>query len=236
MKIKGKSILVTGASRGIGDALVTEALARDAGIVYAGMRTPVRHPDSRVVPVKLDVTSPVDIQTESRAIGQLDILVSNAGVFPYGNLTDATVLQEALRVNLWGPYEVTRAFLPLLIASRGAIVANVSVAAIAPIPLAPEYAISKAAAHSMFVSCRMLLARQGVSVHTVLTGPVDTDMTAGLEIPKASPASVAEAIFSGVENGEEDIFPDVMSAGIADAYRISPAKLMEAAMSADFIA
>ena len=57
---------------------------------------------------------------------------------------------------------------------------------------------------------RMLLARHGVSVRSVLTGPVDTEMTRGLEIPKASPESVARAIFDGIENGDEDIFPDVL--------------------------
>ena len=54
-------------------------------------------------------------------------------------------------------------------------------------------------------------------VHAVLTGPTDTDMTRGFDIPKASPQSVAKAIFDGVEAGEEDIFPDPMSASIAEA-------------------
>ena len=49
-------------------------------------------------------------------------------------------------------------------------------------------------------------------VHAVLTGPVDTDMTRGFDIPKASAESVARAIFDGVENGEEDLFPDPTSA------------------------
>ncbi len=64
-------------------------------------------------------------------------------------------------------------------------------------------------------------------MHAVLTGPTDTDMTAGFEIPKASPQSVARAIFDGVDNGEEDIFPDPMSASVADGWRGGPAKAME---------
>ena len=56
-------------------------------------------------------------------------------------------------------------------------------------------------------------------VHAVLTGPVDTDMTRGFDIPKASAASVARAILDGVEAGEEDIFPDPMSALLAGGWR-----------------
>jgi hypothetical protein len=66
-----------------------------------------------------------------------------------------------------------------------------------------------------------------VRVHAVLTGPVDTDMTRGFDIPKASPESVARAIFDGVNNGEEDIFPDPMSASMAGSWRNSAAKALE---------
>ena len=76
----------------------------------------------------------------------------------------------------------------------GKTVLVTSVNALAPLPLIPSYSISKAAALSLTQSLRVLLARQGVRVHAVLTGPVDTDMTRGLEIPKASPDSVAGAI------------------------------------------
>ena len=114
------------------------------------------------------------------------------------------------------PYGVTQAFLPLLTRSRGAIVNNVSMMAVAPLPLTPAYAISKAAAFNLTQSLRALLAGRGVRVHAVLTGPTDTDMTRGFDIPKASPESVARAIFDGVENGEEDIFPDPASQSLAD--------------------
>jgi short-subunit dehydrogenase len=66
-----------------------------------------------------------------------------------------------------------------------------------------------------------------VSVHAVLTGPVDTDMSRGLDIPKASPASVAQAIFDGVQKGEEDIFPDPMSQSMADSWRGGAVKAVE---------
>ena len=99
--------------------------------------------------------------------------------------------------------------------------------ALAPFPFTPAYAISKAAAFNLTQSLRALLAGRGVRVHAVLTGPTDTDMTRGFDIPKASPESVARAIFDGVENGEEDIFPDPMSASIADSWRNGAVKAME---------
>ena len=114
---------------------------------------------------------------------------------------------------------MTRAFLPLLARSRGAIVNNVSLMALAPLPLTPAYSISKAAAFSLAQSLRALLAGQGVRVHAALTGPTDTDMLRDFDMPKASPESVARAIFDAVDNAEEDIFPDPMSRSVADSWR-----------------
>ena len=79
----------------------------------------------------------------------------------------------------------------------------------------------------MTQSLRALLADQGVSVHAVFLGPVDTDMTRGFEIPKASPASVARGIFDGLESGDDDIFPDPLSCSIADGWRNGIAKEFE---------
>src|SRR5881396_317195 len=154
MNIQNKTILFTGANRGIGRALVTEALRRGAKRVYAGTRS--------------------------------------------GELQNAD--------------------------SRFSVL---SLSSIAAVPFSPAYSISKATAFSLSQSLRALLAGRGVKVHVVLPGPVDTDMTRDLDISKASPKSVARAIFDGVEKGEEDIFPDPMSASIADSWRSGAAKLLE---------
>ena len=227
MTIAGGAVLVTGANRGIGQALVAEALSRGARRVYAGTRQPFAHPDGRVTPLTLDVTSPAQAHAAADQVGSLDVLVNNAGIALYDDLSDRATLERHLAVNLFGTYSVTQAFLPLLIRSRGAIVNNVSLAALAPIPLTPAYSISKAAAFNMTQSLRALLAALGVRVHAVLTGPVDTDMVRDLDIPKASPQSVARGIFDGVEKGEEDIFPDAMSASLAESWNIGAAKVLE---------
>src|SRR5215467_9535522 len=158
--IDGTAILVTGANRGIGQALVTEALRRGAARVYAGTRQPYAHPDPRVTSLALDVN-------------------------------------------------------------------NESIAALAPIPVTPAYSLSKSAAFSLTQSLRMLLAGQGVRVHAALIGPVDTDMVRDLDIPKSSAQSVAQGIFDGVVKGEEDIFPDPLSATLAGGWHAGPAKALE---------
>ena len=227
MTIADKAVLVTGANRGIGQALVEETLSRGAGRVYAGTRRPLPHPDRRVTPLTLDVTDVAQIEAAAGRVESLDVLINNAGIALYDDLTDRAALEQSLAVNLFGTYGVTRAFLPLLTRSRGVIVNNVSAYALAPLPLVPAYSISKAAVFSLTQSLRALLAGRGVRVHAVLTGPVDTDMTRGFDIPKSSPQSVARAILDAVEAGEEDIFPDPMSASMADSWRNSAAKTLE---------
>ena len=165
MTIADKTVLVTGANRGIGQALVADALRRGAKRVYAGTRQPLAHPDGRVTPLTLDVTNPAQIQAAAEQVDALDLLINNAGIWLYDDLSDRAMLEEHLAVNFYGTWGVTQAFLPLL--------------------------------------------------------------TRSLDIPKASPASVARAIFDSVENGEEDIFPDPMSALLADGWRDGVAKALE---------
>ena len=227
MNPENRTILITGANRGIGRALVEEALKRGVKRVYAGTRSSFQHSDKRVTPLTLDVTNAEQIERAVGEIDTLDILINNAGIAMYDDLTKPEVIEQHLAVNLFGPLNVTRAFLPLLKRSKGAIVNNLSTSALAPMPIIPGYSISKAAALSMTQSLRALLSGQGVSVHASLTGPVDTDMTRSVDFPKAPPQSVAVAIFDGLEKGEEEIFPDPMSQSIADGWRNGVAKVLE---------
>jgi NAD(P)-dependent dehydrogenase (short-subunit alcohol dehydrogenase family) len=227
MTFADKTILVTGANRGIGQALVEEALSRGAKRVYAGTRQPLAHSDARVTPLILDVTDAAQIQAAVEEVESLDVLVNNAGVSLFDDLRDRTAIEQHLAVNLYGTYGVTQAFLPLLTRSEGAIVNVLSLAAWAAVPVLPAYSISKAAAFALSQSLRALLAGQGVSVHVVMAGPVDTDMTRALDIPKSAPESVARAILDGVEKGEEEIFPDPLSEPMAESWFSGAAKALE---------
>src|ERR1700676_5096627 len=227
MTIANKAVLVTGANRGIGKRLVEEALRRGAKRVYAGTRHPFSHLDERVTPLMLDVTSVSQIERAVDAVDSLDVLMNNAGVAIYDDLSNLDVIEQHLAVNFLGPLKVTQAFLPLLRRSKGAIVNNLSLVALAALPVIPAYSISKAAAFNMTQSLRALLGGQGVTVHAVVLGPIDTDMNRGFEIPKASPASAAVGIFDGLEKGEEDIFPDPASLSLAEGWRTGAVKALE---------
>src|SRR6185437_8367042 len=149
MNIENKTVLITGANRGIGRALVNEALRRGAKKVYAGTRSTLQHVDARVTPVALDVTSDAQIQHAARQIDGLDLLVNNAGIALYDDLSSVEALERQLAVNLFGPLNMIRAFLPHLKRSKGAIVNNLSMVALAPLPIIPAYSVSKAAAFNM---------------------------------------------------------------------------------------
>jgi NAD(P)-dependent dehydrogenase (short-subunit alcohol dehydrogenase family) len=236
MDIANKTVLITGANRGIGRALVEEALRRGAKRVYAGTRGPLQHPDPRVKAVTLDVTSDAQIEKVAAEIDELDVLVNNAGIATVGDLHDAANVERHLNVNLLGPYRVTNALLPLLQRAHGAVVNILSVLALAPYPVIASYSISKAAAHSLTQSLRATLASQGVAVHGVYLGPVDTDMNRGFDLPKITTEAAARGIFDGFEQGEEDIFPDPESQPLAEPWRTGAVKALERQLAASVAA
>jgi len=227
LNIENKTVLITGANRGIGRALVDEILRRGAKRVYAGSRGEQHHDDERVIFVRLDVTDERDVRQAAETIGDLDILINNAGIFMPDDLSDAEIINRHLAVNFFGPLRVTQAFLPALGRSKGAIVNNLSLSALVPVASTPAYSISKAAAHNLMQALRALLSGRGVTVHTCFTGPVDTDMTRGFDVPKSPPGLVAAGIVDGFERGEEDIFPDPYSERIADGWRGGVIKALE---------
>jgi NAD(P)-dependent dehydrogenase (short-subunit alcohol dehydrogenase family) len=227
MNIANKTVLITGANRGIGRALVDEALRRGAKRVYAGTRSALQNTDPRVTPLVLDVTNLAQIQRAVNEVDTLDVLINNAGIAIYDDLSNLEVIEKHLEVNFLGLLRMTHEFLPLLKRSKGAIVNNLSLVGLAALPVIPAYSISKAAAFNMTQSLRALLAGHGVRVHAVILGPIDTDMNRGFKIPKASAASAAQGIFDGLEKGEDEIFPDPASQSIAQGWRTGVLKALE---------
>ena len=227
MIIANKTVLITGANRGIGRALIDEALKRGASRVYAGTRSDFQHPDQRVTSLRLDVTNVTHVEQMAATVNDLDLLINNAGIAIYDDLSKFDIIEQTLAVNLFGLARVTLALLPALKRSRGAIVNNLSMVALAPLPVIPSYSLSKAAALNLTQSLRALLAGDGVSVHAVMIGPTDTDMNRGFDIPKAPAAVTAQGIFAGIAAGEEDIFPDPVSLTVAEGWRNGVAKGLE---------
>src|ERR1035438_3216537 len=142
MNIQNKTVLISGANRGVGRALVNEALKRGAKRVYAGTRGALSAADARVTTLTLDVTNAAQIEQGPSEVNSLDVLINNAGIGLYDDLSNFDVIEQHLAVNLFGSLKMSRAFLPALRRSKGAIVNTLSLMALAPLPLTPAYAIS----------------------------------------------------------------------------------------------
>ena len=208
--LSGTVALVTGANRGIGKEFVQQLLDRGAAKVYAAARDPrsISHADPRVVPLALDVT---DVDSVARAAAEapdVGVLVNNAGIAtPTPVLSsDTSNLRRELEVNLFGPLAVTSAFLDGIVAANGVVVNVASV--VSWLALGNSYGVSKAALWSATDSLRLDLAPKGVQVVGVYMAYVDTDMTAGVQAPKTSPAEVVAQVLDGVQAGELEVLAD----------------------------
>ena len=223
MDLKGKTVVVTGANGGIGTALVKGLLDKGVAKVYAAARSieaviELKHRDNeRVVPLRLDVTHADSVAAIAEQCRDVDLLINNAGVnrcMWFMGPTGMESAREEMEVNFFGTLAMCRAFAPVL-AARGGVMVNVcSIIGLVNLPVNGTYCASKAAGHSLLQGVRAELAPRGVQVIGVYPGPVDTRMTAGQEMPKSTPDQVAAAILTGIENNEEDIFPDPMSQAV----------------------
>lgn len=227
-----KTALVSGANRGIGKAITIELLENGINKVYAGARNIDTLKDlkseygDRLIPVQLDVTDSESINKAASQIEELDILVNNAGVFSIGKIFSdkaESSLKENLDVNVWGLIKLTRAVAHLLTKKEETSIINISsLAGLANMPMAATYSISKAAVHSATQGMRAELVEKNTLVMGVYPGPIDTDMAASLEMDKDSPENVAKTVVTGLLEGVEDIYPDVMSRQAGEFYATSP--------------
>ena len=216
--------LVTGANRGLGRALVYALLDPGTPNVYAGVRDLTTAPvDERVTPLALDLTDPEQITAAAKSAADVTLLINNASDAAFAPLLEASreaVVRE-ITTNVLGTLDVIRAVTPNMPA--GSMVVNIlSLLSLAAAPSMAGYSASKAAAHSMTQALRPPLAARNIDVVGVYPGAIDTEMLAGVEMPKASPRAVAEAILDGVLAGEHEIYPDPMSAEMSLVWRTDP--------------
>lgn len=209
MEIKDKRVLVTGASRGLGRALVNAFVDAGAAEVIAGAR---KRADlealrsERVTPMQLDVTSSSDVHA-LWPVGAIDILVNNAGVAGFGNpLTmDFAAIEEELAVNYLGVLRVTRVIAPAMVARRDGMIVNVATAfAKINLPIVATYCATKAALLSLGQALRAYLAEHNVRVITVMPTTIDTDMSKGADVPKMTKEFAAGEILTAIREERHD--------------------------------
>ncbi|TVT30116.1 SDR family oxidoreductase [Amycolatopsis rhizosphaerae] len=216
--VAGKVALVTGGRRGLGAALVDEALARGARKVYSTARS--AHLDDRpeVVTAELEVRSAASVAALAEIAADVEIVFNNAGILlPDPLLTgDFERVTETFDINVFGPLRVARAFAPVLAANGGGALVNMH-SVLSWLAGSGAYGASKAAAWSLTNSLRLELAGQNTRVVGVHAGFIDTEMVSAVKLPKATPAEVAARILDGLEAEATEVLADDVTATVKAA-------------------
>ena len=222
-----KAVLVTGASSGIGRK-ITERLAADGYFVYATARKDADLKALAAIPnvqsLRLDVTQPADIAAALAAITKagrgLYGLVNNAGIGTYGTIADmsAEEFDLSMKVNVYGPVMMIKAFQPLVIAQQGRIVNIGSLSGVLAGSNIPAYVMSKHAIEGLTDSLAVQLAPLGVHVSVVepgnYKGNIDKNMLARL--PEDAKAKVAKALGPALDESRLPE-PDEVAVAVAQA-------------------
>lgn len=217
--LKGKVIIVTGASEGIGARLVTALRKRGALLTLVARNEKklrsVASPEDLIIPFDLtqDTGRSAVIEKTAAHRGRIDILINNAGRGSYYSATN-TPLDDARNLfdlNFFAPFHLAQLAAPWLRQSKGTIVNVSSIAGQISLPWLPLYSASKFALASLTSSQRSELRRDGVNVMAVFPGYVDTGFqghAAGAAPPPmvvkgrmfaVSSEVCAEAIVRGIE-------------------------------------
>jgi NAD(P)-dependent dehydrogenase (short-subunit alcohol dehydrogenase family) len=208
--VSGAVVLVTGASGGIGQALVAALRHAGAAEVIAADRNASQWPTG-VTGLELDVTQPEAAARAAAEMGRVDILINNAGVNANQRLFApgfSAAARQELEVNYFGLLNMAEAFAPAMQKrGRGVIVNLLTFLGHVNLPLMASYCASKAAAHSITQALRAELGPSGVRVLGVYPTVVDTQMSRNVPTAKLSPAQLALDVIEAIRSGEEDLYP-----------------------------
>jgi len=233
-------ILVTGANRGIGKAILEEALQRGASKAYAAVRSIdsaeqfLSEYRERVVPIRLDLDDPGSIDAAANAANDVNIVVNNAGVMKVKSALDEAAvetLQFEMHANVYGLIRVAQAFAPVLKAAGGGVFAQInSVTSVKTFADRATYCASKAAAYAITQGLRVLLRAQGTHVVSVHPGPIQTDMgdAAGFGDLASSPSLVANALFDAIRDERFHAWAGPRGEKVGAAYQSFAESVVEA--------
>jgi NAD(P)-dependent dehydrogenase (short-subunit alcohol dehydrogenase family) len=230
--IKDKTVLVTGANRGIGKTIV-EIFLEKAGAkkIYLAVRdldsakSLSNQYGKRVEAILLDLEKPETILQASQHATDVEVVVNNAGVLKTSTPLESSALDSMayeMNINVSGLIRMAQAFAPVLKKNGGgALIQLNSLASMKCFAPFATYSASKAAAYSITQALRDLLKEQGTIVVSVHPGPIATDMANDAGIGEiAEPASlVADSILEALSKGEFHAFPDSMAKQFESAYQ-----------------
>ena len=222
-QIEGITALVTGANRGLGKEFTQALLDAGAAKVYAGARDPstIEVTDTRVVPVRLDITNPGDVAAAARECTDVSLVINNAGAMlqtPFLSAPDMSAARTEMETNYFGTLAMARAFAPVLAAAGGSALVNIlSVASWLTSPFNGSYGASKSAEWALTNALRVELHDQGTLVVGVHAGWIDTDMAATVDDSKISPREVAAQTLAAVEKGLSEVLTDDWTRQVKDS-------------------
>jgi NAD(P)-dependent dehydrogenase (short-subunit alcohol dehydrogenase family) len=226
MKLKDSVALVTGANRGLGLAFTQALLAAGARKVYAAARDPASIKQAGVQAVKLDVTKSAEVEALARDLGDVTLVVNNAGIARGSSFLASggvETFRDELETNLFGPLLVARAFAPILAKNGGGAIVNVlSALSWVTFPSNSTYSATKSAAWSLTNGLRNELSGQGTQLLGLHVGYMDTDMTRGIEAPKSKPEDVVRLTLEALEAGKSEILADDVSRQIKKNLSAGP--------------
>jgi uncharacterized oxidoreductase len=224
MKLKERTILITGGTSGIGLELARQLIAQRNTVLITGRDRQRLAETKAKLPVHTyvcDAGNPADIETLQRTVAldfpELDTLINNAGIMRNLDLNqphESVDVTRELAVNLSGPIQMVQAFLPQLKARPNTLIVNVSSGlAFVPFPLSPVYSAAKAGLHAYTRCLRAQLKRSGIRVVELAPPGVETPLFRG-EFEKEMQgqkgmdvqALVKQAI-SNIESGKTEIRP-----------------------------
>ncbi len=224
MEFLGKEVLITGANGGLAQAIIDELLQRGASTVNACSRDMQKleslyKDNSRIITHQLDITDSDSINTLLKNIGDVDIIINNAGINSKKHVLQNDWID--FDVNVKGTMGFTRSIYPKIKAG-GAILNIGSVLALINLPALGMYSASKSALHSLTQGLRAQMLHKDISVYEALPGPMDTKMTEGQDMDKTSCDVVAKNICDEFEANMFEIYPDEFSKSIVSGLRQNP--------------
>src|SRR6201993_90199 len=236
MKLTGRTILITGGSAGIGLAFALKFLELGNEVIVTGRRQAVLDQVKAKYPklhmIQSDVADPAQIAALAARVKsdfpKLDVLMNNAGIMLYENLTAPAAefagLMAEMNVNVGGVISTTSAFIDILRANKGTVINTSSALAFVPAPAAPISSATKAAIHSYTQSLRFQLEETGVEVIELMPPAVKTDMTTELAEGGGTVISTDELVtqsFALLKAGTLEIRPG-QSKQLALMRRLAP--------------